>query len=456
MVIDELIVRNGTTNLPIDSYDNQMIDEIVYEGNTYHFAKQKDLVGETSIIADNAVSEPIVSLKIEGNTIQNGTPNVEYPQEIESSGNNGLSATIRGKNLFDINNLHLTGDVIAQLSQVNRPVVENNVVYFNGAYGATDGAYIYIETGGADYLYFSAKTTFKEPQTNTYFRIRRFNEFDANGLMVNSSPLGATNIATYESVKQRADVRGYKYIGFAIWSNKRGVAGLYDIQIEKGDVATPYEPYFNNTIEIPPCVTLADGTEIKLGFEKLGNYANKLTIDRVNGKVTYLENCKTVVYDSSRYFELANVDGSAERQQFTTYVRGVLLEENNPVAKCSHLPYNRNSHGGSMVAFMCLSGAITQTMPRSVLLPFGFVAGTNSTYIPAFKAWLQDQKDKGIPFTVCAVVTPTEYDLTNTELGARLLEWAKTEKGTNIVEITSELPVSQTEMSYWRQIIPNE
>jgi hypothetical protein len=73
------------------------------------------------------------------------------------------------------------------------------------------------------------------------------------------------------------------------------------------------------------------------------------------------------------------------------------------------------------------------------------------------KKWLQAQQDEGDPVLIqYAFKNPKTYDLTNTELGARLLEWARTGKGTNIVEITSELPVSKTEMSYWRQIIPNE
>lgn len=84
MVIDELIVRQGTTNLPIDSYDNQIIDEIVVEGNTYHFAKQRDIEGETEVVADNMVDEPIISLAVEGNTVQEGTPTPETPVPIHN------------------------------------------------------------------------------------------------------------------------------------------------------------------------------------------------------------------------------------------------------------------------------------------------------------------------------------------------------------------------------------
>jgi hypothetical protein len=81
MVIDELFAKRGTELFPIDSYDGEIIEEINYEGNTYHFAKQKDIEGETQVVADNSVDEPIISLAVEGNTVQ---------------------PTLSGKNLIDV------------------------------------------------------------------------------------------------------------------------------------------------------------------------------------------------------------------------------------------------------------------------------------------------------------------------------------------------------------------
>ena len=84
MVIDELIVRKGTTNLPIDSFENGTIDEIFYKGKKYHFAKQNDVEGETEVVAYNAVEEPMRTFSIEGNTSQQ---------------------TYTGKNLIDVDKL---------------------------------------------------------------------------------------------------------------------------------------------------------------------------------------------------------------------------------------------------------------------------------------------------------------------------------------------------------------
>ena len=219
----------------------------------------------------------------------------------------------------------------------------------------------------------------------------------------------------------------------------------------------PFSAY--DTIEIPPSVILEDGTELELGFEKLGNYANKLVVDRVNNKVEYVRNCRTIKY-VTQWADVANFDKTEDVQQFNMAFPNSLRNQSKDIAKCSHLPYNHSCYSGTQIGFTLLdstgTSSSTYVVPRSILIPFGFVAGTKSTYRPAFQAWLQDQNEKGTPFTVCAVVEPQTFELTNTEIGQKLLEVAKTGKGKNVVEITSKLPVSKTELSYWRQIIPNE
>ena len=80
----------------IDMLD-KMIDEIVYEGQSFHFAKQKDLTGTSEVVADNAVDEPIVQLAFEGNTRQEivSLPS-EYQQVeyIESTGTQYINTGI--------------------------------------------------------------------------------------------------------------------------------------------------------------------------------------------------------------------------------------------------------------------------------------------------------------------------------------------------------------------------
>jgi hypothetical protein len=73
-----------------------------------------------------------------------------------------------------------------------------------------------------------------------------------------------------------------------------------------------------------------------------------------------------------------------------------------------------------------------------------------------FKNWVVEKYNEGNPLTVLVQrATPLEHDITNTDLGQQLLALA-TSKGTNILEISGDLAPSQTDLSYWRQIIPNE
>ena len=68
-VIDEIYVRDGNTRLPIDSYDNTTIDEIVIDDVTYHFAKENSVTGTGSATCANAVAEPLINCVIEGNSV---------------------------------------------------------------------------------------------------------------------------------------------------------------------------------------------------------------------------------------------------------------------------------------------------------------------------------------------------------------------------------------------------
>lgn len=521
MVIDELIVRNGTTNLPIDSYDNQMIDEIVYEGNTYHFAKQKDLVGETSIIANNAVQEPMVSLELQGNTEQqtyegynlydiskvngaansstpnpsvagdaqfgtvtdgvlhlkygmyangvvwtgskipikqggayyvsadifidssivathtrmnvlfknytkgtttgwyffyntdardtwfncnfNGvavpddwvgddvylvlqpfgdktqysdlpvyaknimisyneakpyepyvggiaSPNPEYPQEIKSSGNDGLSATIKGANLFALGESNYTVGKVYTNAGITYTVQADGGIHCKGTKTSSYSYFIFM-SGASLRKYGQGTYSLGVYGENIPSKITiEFRRLDANGVSVQ------TGKASVGVPVTRTLAEGETLERFSVLVSTEGEVDFVVYPMLNIGNPLPYEPYFHNTIEIPPSVTLADGTVVDLRFAKYKN-ADYLLMEK--GKVKYFA--------------------------YST--------EGDP------------------------------TKPLS-------------------------EQMENIP--------PIEYDLTNTELGARLLEWARTGKGTNIVEVTSELPVSQTKMSYWRQIIPNE
>lgn len=66
----------------ITKYNKSTISKITMGGINYHFARK----AEASGTCEDAVPEPIINLKIEGNSIQEGIPTPESPVEIQSVG----------------------------------------------------------------------------------------------------------------------------------------------------------------------------------------------------------------------------------------------------------------------------------------------------------------------------------------------------------------------------------
>jgi hypothetical protein len=89
MAIISKLTENGKD---ITKFDNSTISNITIDGVDYHFAKPNEVVDG---VCENAVNEPIIDMKIVGNSIQNGTPTPENPIEVESVGE-------RTKNLLKI------------------------------------------------------------------------------------------------------------------------------------------------------------------------------------------------------------------------------------------------------------------------------------------------------------------------------------------------------------------
>jgi hypothetical protein len=215
----------------------------------------------------------------------------------------------------------------------------------------------------------------------------------------------------------------------------------------------PYEPYFNNTIEIPSSVTLADGTELALRFAKQGNKADKLIVDKIGGKVIYEQ------WVDIQPLPITNATWgiSATGNQVKTIRPSMdisLSFSNIDVAQGFLMNKFIETFDATIdePSFYQATGNLNKWI--AIRVDRGLLETQNTAGI---KKWLQKQEDEGDPVLIqYAFRNPKTFDLTNTEIGQKLLQVAKTGKGKNVVEITSELPVSKTEMSYWRQIIPNE
>jgi len=437
-VVDSLVIKKGSEFLPIDSYDNEMIDEIIYEGQSFHFAKQKDLTGTTEIVADNGVDEPIISLGVNGATLQSGTPTPEAPIPIENANDNGMSMVLHGKNLalatqmFNKNgkynaNVTLDGRNCVRCLQTNT----TSHAILGGFKEKTQYTFIF------DYAFVRAEGT-NVTQNGAIFYIKYTDgsqsvvawnwQYDKFTKKIYTSTAGKT-IKGIGNIN--ADYRAWIYID-------KDTFGVYE-----GAIADPiYEPYFRETIEIPTSIDV-DGTNVPLRFSEY----DKLTVDRLGNKVVYINGTYVITYDENKI------------NTSSIYL--------NPQAGT-----NFYFHRVANSTFLVNGKGLSTHFPEKPWYPlqknysFGALSDNNYTNIAfrltgtetlaEFKQFMIDIANTGNPVIVQAQrFTPIEYDITSTDLGQSLLALA-TRKGTNYLEISSDLAPSQTDLSYWRQIIPNE
>ena len=222
-VIDELIVRKGTTRYPIDSYDNKMIDEIVYEGQSFHFAKQKDLTGTSEIVADNGVAEPIISLEVSGNTSQKQYQGYNLLNKEEFT-----NSALRNETQLSIH-----GSIVMSAEKVNTMLKPNTKYRMSfeveGVSGIKDGGTIQV---GQGFL-------FVVGATSNWLWIRS-NKIANEGEVYNAWATFTTPADFYEKNYQL-----YVYTGTYLYENVtyRATCIIRNVQIVEGTEAKPYEPY---------------------------------------------------------------------------------------------------------------------------------------------------------------------------------------------------------------------
>ena len=379
-VIDELIVRKGTTRYPIDSYDNKMIDEIVVEGQSFHFAKQKDLTGTSEIVADNGVAEPIISLGVSGNTAQK---------------------TFEGYNLYDISKV--TG---ARPSPTTTPDVAGSAQYGT----ITDGV---MHLRWATYANRTIWTGAKIP-------IKQGGKYYLSAEFLVGSDIVTTNVKALYSLFNYTKNTGTGWTSVS-FPNER-------------------DTWVSKTLMISSVSDDWIGDDVYLSLQSGGS------AEQYSNIPMYAKNV-IISYEQARTYE--------------PYVGGIP----SPNPQYPQEIENANKEGMSVV----LHGDNFReeiAIPPSVevdgeTVDLRFAKYKNADYLLMEKGKVKyfAYSTEGDPTKTLSQqlenIPPIEYDLTNTELGQSLLALA-TGKGTNYLEITSDLAPSQTDLSYWRQIIPNE
>ena len=193
--------------IDITKYNNATISNINFNDIDYHFAKQNEVIGGN---CDNAVEEPIIDLKVSGNSVQDGTPTPETPIEIESVGE-------KTKNLFN----NKFSDYVRPVNYLYTPIdLEVGKTYTISAkqVGETiTGCVVGIAKYGTQYSEFY-------PVWWTCIR--------ANGEI-------ATH--TFTVTEEFTDPKLLIYCTNEAQFNQ--LFENYQIQLEESDTATEYEPY---------------------------------------------------------------------------------------------------------------------------------------------------------------------------------------------------------------------
>lgn len=226
-VIDELIIIENGESKVVDSAENGIIDEIEVDSNLYHFAKESEVVGG---VCDNAVEEPIIDLKISGNSVQNGEPTPEAPVEIESVGEKTKNL-IKPQDIFSVNT---TGNSYSELVEDGR----NCVRYID----ASDGRYKGFKFKENTQYTVSAYVKTKIRTTSNTASSAWINFFYTDGTKSVSS-IERDIDWTYKELTSTAgktvQAIGIDSVNYTNWI----YVDVDTFQIEEGAIATDYEPY---------------------------------------------------------------------------------------------------------------------------------------------------------------------------------------------------------------------
>ena len=167
-----------------------------------------------------------------------------------------------------------------------------------------------------------------------------------------------------------------------------GTWSVSNIQLELGPTATAYEPYRSmGGGTVTP-------TEPLYGLPGAEDTAEVST----GGDVLVTRRTEVIVLDGTENISLGNIDLATTMQQFN------VVKQNNGAGQpqiCSHFINNYNVISGNALGFTIYSiNIIVFGIERSLLEPYGFVAGQTTTYTTAFKSWLSAQSSNGTPVTV--------------------------------------------------------
>ncbi len=399
------------TKMLQDAYGGDM--ETVYYDQVEKIAKTSEAEGD-QIQLKNTYAGKLENYKIYGNTIQDGTPTVENPVKINSVGeeNNKITVKSCGKNLISIQDMNIkyTNDYYLNIFPDNpKLLLEENTTYtitfeykvnFNSSssigcgigYGDThyrrDIIYMqnYENNMAGKFKYtFTTPLQFDESYGTPYLQLRLSRTY----------------------VKATIDV------------------DIKNIQLEKSDTSSEFEPYRENL----QTISLAEP------LRKLGDVADY--IDYKNGRV--VRYIKKITFDKNSIFSQwpnTITDTSSgvyysNSSLLGTYPNNIGLFSNN-IGMCTHFVLGTGAYSTDQPISFCL-------IPSSSPPYIGF--RIPYTKLEDFYTFLDNQKNAGTPVEVYFAYKNPTYEPIN-------LQEITTYNSITNITIESEISPSKIEVEY--------
>ena len=338
-----------------------------------------------------------------------------FPQPIQNANDNGMSVVLHGKNLA------LATEVFNKSKGYKDNVIKDgrNCLYFKGS-----GSYEYVIDGGfkENTRYTISFDMFSEKygsETHSYTLRIVYTDGSLNWI----SGTFALNKWTKRTLETKSG-KTIKSIGQIAWDNVPVYIDKNTFLIYEGAVTSPeYEPYFWNEIPLPTSLEVS-GEEIPL---ILSEY-DRLVVDTSKNKV---------IYHNGGYYKDFYASSGMGSSTNPSKVWAKIPCELTGNGYCSH--FEKNSFAFENNLGFGTSGI---SFPTSV-----FASTT------ALSDFLEEQTTNGTPLTILAEKqTPTEYDITSTELGQALLSLCVPLGASGTLEITSNLEPTSLDVVYYSEI----
>lgn len=325
------------------------------------------------------------------------SPNPDYPQEIKSVVN--PTVKVCGKNLFNYKETIINGPDVAGIEFVEngfRIYTKKDVTYCSSK---TYLDFSKLRIGETYTL--SANLLIVKGVSRLTIRNR------ANTIIAYSSNI--TESGTYKISFTLTDQMYYVSFFATFDAAVSGDVIVTDIQLEKGSVATPYEPYHEQTVALPytlNAIPVNSGGNVTIdGQQYIADY-----VDVERGKLVRM--CKEYVITGSErlaMYWLGNASYLRNVCCINNFENIVLYDGINPLAMSDMFIGKISENADDERAiYLMLRGSGDKT------LAIKFLDSDGITTVDLAKQWLIEHKPK----TVFVLSTPEEIDLTSEEVQA--------------------------------------